>query len=562
VRLSRLWSFRFSLIDGCFLRVAGDNPNDADDSPSCLSPCRLDHNGASLPELPPPSIESLRSLVIMKTLSVCLAILAVACAAPLEQVVLSRNKPLVDSDSLQKYIGKNGLVERAGQLYEIAKQSEPENDHPTRVIGSQGHNATVQYILDSLASFGDYYQVSTQAFNAISGSIASYSVQIDGTNITEATAFYMTPPTPKKLPVIGRLSAALNDGCKPSDFVDTAGTIALIKRGACPFGDKSELAGLSGALAAIIYNNEEGANIPGTLGTPLGHEVATVGISKGHGESLVKRVQAGEHINASVCVDSEIILIDTQNVVAETKSGDKENIVMLGAHSDSVGAGPGINDDGSGTLSLLEVAKALSNFEVNNTVRFAWWSAEEEGLLGSDFYASMMTADENRRIRLFMDYDMMASPNFAYQIYNASNDKNPAGSGELKQLYVDFYEKEGVNYTFVPFDGRSDYDGFLRAGIPSGGVATGAEELKRPEEVPMFGGKAYIAYDPCYHELCDNLTNVDYNAWVVNTKLIAHSVASYARSFEGFPVRTPLGVHTFDVESASAYKYHGPHLAF
>jgi aminopeptidase Y len=152
-------------------------------------------------------------------------------------------------------------------------------------------------------------------------------------------------------------------------------------------------------------------------------------------------------------------------------------------------------------------------------VRFAWWAGEEEGLLGSDYYVANLPAEENAKIRLFMDYDMMGSPNFAYQIYDANNDDNPDGSGELKQLYIDWYESQGLNYTFIPFDGRSDYDGFIRNGIPGGGIATGAEGIKTAKEASQFGGVAGDWYDPCYHQLCDDVSNVNLTAWETNTRV-------------------------------------------
>jgi aminopeptidase Y len=132
----------------------------------------------------------------------------------------------------------------------------------------------------------------------------------------------------------------------------------------------------------------------------------------------------------------------------------------------------------------------------------------------------------------------VASPNFAYQIYNATNAYNPAGSEELRDLYVDWYKSQGLNYTFsmfpsaspaafyldinpfiVPFDGRSDYDGFIRAGIPAGGIATGAEAVKTKEEEEKFGGHAGQWLDPCYHQICDDLGNLNHTAWEVNTKV-------------------------------------------
>jgi len=189
-------------------------------------------------------------------------------------------------------------------------------------------------------------------------------------------------------------------------------------------------------------------------------------------------------------------------------------------------------------------------------VRFAWWAGEEEGLLGSDYYVSQLSDEENMKIRLFMDYDMLASPNYAYQVYNATNAVNPVGSEELRDLYIKYYEDNGVNYTFIPFDGRSDYDAFIKNGIPGGGIATGAEGIKSEDEQKMFGGKAGDWYDPCYHQLCDTVDNLALDAWVLNTKLVAHSIATYAASFNGFPKR--VGIKTETIQEPSLY--HGPKL--
>jgi aminopeptidase Y len=292
----------------------------------------------------------------------------------------------------------------------------------------------------------------------------------------------------------------------------------LIKRGTCPFGTKSELAGKSGAIAAVVYNNEKGS-VSGTLGTPSPYHIATFGISQEDALPFIDELNNGTSVDAIAYMNAEVNSISTTNIIAQTVAGDPENCVMLGAHSDSVTEGPGINDDGSGTMTLLEIATQLTNFTVNNCVRFAWWAGEEEGLLGSDYYVSVLPSAENKKIRLFMDYDMLASPNYAYQIYNATNAVNPIGSEELRDLYIDWYEEQGLNYTFIPFDGRSDYDGFIRGGIPGGGIATGAEGIKTKEEVAMFGGKAGDWYDPCYHQLCDDIGNLNMTAWVLNTKV-------------------------------------------
>lgn len=342
--------------------------------------------------------------------------------------------------------------------------------------------------------------------------------------------------------MFGDLVLVSNNGCEASDYPKSVnGSIAFIKRGVCAFGDKSSAAGRAGAVAAVIYNNAPG-DFGGTLGAPSDDHIATFGIALEDAEPYIKKLEDGKTVDASAYIDSSVRVTGTTNIIAQTTGGDQMNCVMLGGHSDSVDAGPGINDDGTGTLTLLEVATALSNFKVNNCVRFAWWAGEEEGLLGSDYYVSQLSVDENLKIRLFMDYDMLASPNYAYQVYDANNKANPVGSLELKELYTSFYNATGQNYTFIPFDGRSDYAAFISNGIPGGGIATGAEGVKTKEEVEMFGGVAGEWYDHCYHQLCDDLTNLNYEAWELNAKLVAHSAAVYAESFDGFPTRKVASV--------------------
>ncbi|KAF2877292.1 aminopeptidase Y precursor [Massariosphaeria phaeospora] len=477
--------------------------------------------------------------------------------APLD--VANEPKLLVDSAALQDLISGDRLLARAKKLYEVAKLGEHEYNHPTRVIGSAGHAGTLSYIYESILELGDYYDISNQSFPAVSGQVFEYKLVLGDTVSKSAAPMGLTPATKGKEPVYGDLVFVQNEGCSASDFPDSvAGNIAFIKRGTCPFGTKSEHAGQKGAVAAIVYNYETDP-VQGTLGTPSPNHVATFGLSGEEPSPILEQFSKNHSVDAIAYIDAEVSEIQTANIIAQTSAGDPANCVMLGAHSDSVAEGPGINDDGSGTISLLEVATQLTKFAVNNCVRFAWWAGEEEGLLGSDYYVDSLSPAENRRIRLFMDYDMMASPNFAYQIYNATNAANPLGSEQVRDLYIAWYEAAGLNYTFIPFDGRSDYDGFIRAGIPGGGIATGAEGIKSKDEAAMFGGEAGEWYDPCYHQLCDDVGNLNETAWIVNTKLIAHSVATYARSFKGFPERITRVAATASVYEEET-KYHGNKL--
>jgi aminopeptidase Y len=382
-----------------------------------------------------------------------------------------------------------------------------------------GHIATVDYIYASLAKLGDYYELSNQTFPAVVGSVFEQKLLLGDKEPPSAQAMSLSPPTKNgKQAVFGSLVLANNEGCDVSDYPSgVKGSIAFIKRGVCAFGDKSSAAGKAGAIAAVIYNNAPG-DFGGTLGAPSKNHIATFGISNEDALPYIKALEKGKTVESSAYLDSNVRETGTTNIIAQTKGGDQQNCVMLGGHSDSVDAGPGINDDGTGTLTLLEIATHLVNYEVNNCVRFAWWAGEEEGLLGSDYYVSQLSVEENMKIRLFMDYDMLASPNYAYQVYNANNKANPVGSEELRVLYTDYYASKGQNFTYIPFDGRSDYAAFISNGIPGGGIATGAEGVKTKEEVEMFGGDAGVWYDHCYHQLCDDLTNLNYEAWELNAK--------------------------------------------
>ncbi len=201
---------------------------------------------------------------------------------------------------------------------------------------------------------------------------------------------------------------------------------------------------------------------------------------------------------------------------------------MAGAHLDSVPEGPGINDNGSGTAALLEIATRMgASPPVGQAVRFAWWGSEEEGLIGSTQYVEGLSEADRRAIAVYLNFDMVGSPNPGYLAYDGDNSDNvgagpgPAGSGVVEQVLVDGLGAVGVRAEGTDFDGRSDYGPFIEAGIPSGGLFTGAEEIKTPEQAQLWGGAAGRPYDPCYHQRCDRLSNVDQAAFDRNLDAIA-----------------------------------------
>lgn len=304
---------------------------------------------------------------------------------------------------------------------------------------------------------------------------------------------------------------------------------------------KSALAGKAGAAALLIYNNAEGI-ISGTLGLPgrpEGDYIPTLSLSQTQGNDLVASITGGATITASIDVVTDIQNRSTLNVIATTSCGNTDSLLMLGAHTDSVFRGPGINDDGSGTLGILEVAKSLEKYKVNNAVRFGWWSGEEIGAEGSTHYVTSLRASEQAKIRAYLNFDMIASPNYVYAIYDGDGSTfgttGPAGSAEIEHFFEAFYTASGENFTSTALDGRSDYGPFLDINVPIGGTFTGAAELKTAEDVDMFGGTAGAPRDPNYHQAGDTVANLNMAAFTLNTKAIAAAVAEYAVSFDSLP---------------------------
>jgi Zn-dependent M28 family amino/carboxypeptidase len=180
----------------------------------------------------------------------------------------------------------------------------------------------------------------------------------------------------------------------------------------------------------------------------------------------------------------------------------------------------------------------MAKLNPENTLRFAWWGAEELGLIGSTAYVEELSEAELGRIALYMNYDMVGSPNYIFMVYDADESTFeapvtiPPGSTAIEDLYESYYTLIGEPYDDTEFSGRSDYQAFIEAGIPSGGLFTGAEVVKTPAQVAIWGGTAGEQFDPCYHEDCDTFANVDLHALDVNSDLIAFAMLTFAYSTE------------------------------
>lgn len=460
-------------------------------------------------------------------------------------------KELVSPKGLEALVKLEDLLAGSQKLQDFA-----DANGGNRAFGSAGHNETTEWLYQTLKATG-YYDVFKQPFVELF-TAATVGLTADGEDYPSEYFTYGPSAADLSAPIV----VVNNLGCDITDYpAEVAGNIALISRGTCNFSIKAANAKTAGAVGAIIYNNADGLIGGGTLGG-VGEYAPVLGVSGATGAILKESVAAGETI-AVLNIDTISENRTSYNVIAETKEGDHNNVLMLGGHTDSVFAGAGINDDGSGTIGSLIVALALAKFKVKNAVRFGFWSAEEFGKLGSFYYLKTLNGTigdegspaEAHKVRAYLNFDMIASPNYVLGIYDgdgsAFNFSGPAGSDTIEKDFQDFYTSKGKGYVPSIFSGRSDYAAFLENGIPSGGLFTGAEELKTEEEAELFGGEAGVALDVNYHKVGDTVDNLNNEAYLLNTQSIANSVAKYAVSFEGIPA----GNSTLRKRGADLYRF-------
>jgi aminopeptidase Y len=342
-------------------------------------------------------------------------------------------------------------------------------------------------------------------------------------------------------------------GCEAADFAGfTAGHIALISRGACTFAIKATNAYAAGASGVVIYNNAAGS-LNGTLGNGFTLNLPVTAVTQADGQVLAATPGLVLHLKT----DTFRGIATTYNVFAESVYGNPANVVMVGAHLDSVNAGPGIQDNGSGSAAILEVAEQMAKVKPRNKVRFALWGAEESSLVGSTYYVNNLSQAEKDKIALYLNFDMIGSPNHVFFIYDGDNSDGvgagpgPAGSDLIEKLFESYYTMVGQPFKGTDFSGRSDYGPFIAAGIPSGGLFTGAEGIKTAAEAAIWGGTAGSQYDPCYHLACDTYANINLFALEINSDAVAYSTLQYAmntadinavRGKGNFPTVDPSGI--------------------
>jgi Zn-dependent M28 family amino/carboxypeptidase len=326
--------------------------------------------------------------------------------------------------------------------HQAAFQAIADANGGNRFSGLPGHDASVDYVVERLEAAG--YDPEVQPFDYLAfqviGPSALQQTAPNAVTYTEGVDFGVidqSDPGDETAAVTAvdlqlGLGNTSTSGCEAADFAGfPQGNIALLQRGTCTFELKAENAAAAGAVGIVIFNQgntdaEDRNNIPAvTLTANNTSGIPVLGTTYDLGETLAGLVPGG--LTMRVFANTLREIKTTFNVLAETSHGNDDNVVMVGGHLDSVFAGPGINDNGSGSAAILEVAEQMKKVKPNNTVRFAWWGAEESGLVGSDFYVANLSQAERDQIALYLNFDMVGSPNYVRFVYDGGGNIGPAG---------------------------------------------------------------------------------------------------------------------------------------
>ena len=438
------------------------------------------------------------------------------------------------ASALHDKVTTDAMMARLSKLQDIANAN-----NGTRAVGTPGYEATVDYVANTLRASG--FDVQTPEFSARVFHAEKPVVSVAGQTVEARALEYSLGTGPDG--VSGPLVVAPggdSPGCAAADYdnLPVRGAVVLVDRGTCPFAQKEDAAAQRGAVAMIVADNVDEEEMGGTLGVDTNVKIPVVNVTRSVGMQLHARPGP---VKIQLTASSKSF--KARNVIAQTKTGSPTDVVMAGAHLDSVLEGPGINDDGSGVAAILETAVQLGNSpHVRNAVRFGFWGAEELGLIGSRNYVESLNLESLKNIALYLNFDMLASPNPGYFTYDGDQSLPadargtpvvPEGSAGIERTLVAYLKSAGKTAQDTSFDGRSDYDGFTRAGIPSGGLFSGAEDKMSDDQAKLWGGTAGAPFDPNYHQKTDTLDHIDRTSLGIQGGGVAYAVALYAQDLGG-----------------------------
>jgi len=459
---------------------------------------------------------------------------------------------------------------------EIADQNPGPDGHPSRNSGEPGYKASADYVANLMQQAG--YDVTLQkyqflyyaytgipSFSEVSPTAKTYVLNDDwgpGQSTGSANAA-LQPAGGIILPPTETPTSA--SGCTASDFNGfVPGRIALIQRGSCFFGVKVLNAQAAGASGVVIFN--EGNSNPDRTGLQLGSLLDAAGnpivptipvafTTFAEGQRLFTEYQQAVQNHTALPVMSISIQAivdpnrDDWNVIAESKGGDKNHVLVVDAHLDAI-YGAGMLDNASGSATILDIAQQMKNVQPRNKLRFIWFGGEELGLLGSAYYVNNLPSNELSHIGYDLDADVTATPNyivgvldpaspdfFGGTVTNTFPNRVYKASTIARDQAVSYFDSIGLNHEFLAPTG-TDAINFNLVGIPASGLLTGQDCCKSQHEVDLFGGYLgnYEGNIPSFDGgcvdnpflWCDNLSNNDPNVLTFMSKAFASMVVQMA----------------------------------
>ncbi|OBK15039.1 M28 family peptidase [Mycobacterium asiaticum] len=470
-----------------------------------------------------------------------LAVVLAACSASHS----SRPSPPAPDpgDALAAKVTADAMFVHLRALQDIA------NAHNgSRAAGTPGYDASVEYIAGALRNKG--FEVSTPRFerlHTVSEGKPTLTAAGRSFPVEQASLLVRTPTGGLAGPVARPTQPA---GCAAGDYPAALprGAIAVVDDSRCSVVDKQNSAVAKGAAGVIVVSQPTGRGVPPTLFNPgyynqLTLPVAVVGAA---GAAALARTTG----TVRLVLDAENVRIISRNVLAQTKTGAPNEVVMVGSHLDSPVDSPGINNAGSGVAAVLETALQMGPLPpVTNAVRFAFWGAAENGLNGAMDYVFGLDNAQLNNIALYLNFDMLGSPNPGF--FTDDGDQSgpasaevasadvPEGSAGIERTLAGYLNLAGERPADMPLNTNTDYHPFLVAGVPVGGMNTGASQTKTTVQARLWGGQAGAAFDPNYRKAVDNVEAVNRAALAVMGAGVAFAVGTYAGSIGGVNGVTP-----------------------
>nr|WP_234808606.1 M28 family peptidase [Mycolicibacter terrae] len=447
------------------------------------------------------------------------------------------------SNRLAGQVKVDAMLAHLQRLQEIA-----DAHHHDRADGTPGFDAGADYVANALRDKGfDVQTPEITRLDTTSPGKPTLTVGGIGYAVDQASLLVRTPVGGVTGPVI---RPTRSTGCAAADYPATVprGGIAVVSDAGCSVVVKQNVAAERGAAALIVVS------LPSRNGAPAGlfptdyYDQLTmpVAVTGRDGDRALRRTTG----KVRLVLDAVTVKVTSKNILAQTKTGSEHDVVMVGAHLDSAPGSPGINDNGSGVAAVLETALQLGPApSAANAVRFAFWAAEEQQLGGSTDYVFGLDRDQLNDIAVYLDFDMLASPNPGFFTYDGDQSALPsrdiapgdvpAGSAGVERTLAGYLNLVGVRPADMPLSSDTDYSPFLVAGVPVGGITTGASQLKTTAQARLWGGKPGAAFDPNYHGPGDTIAKTNRHALALTGSAVAFAVATYAQSIGG-PNGVPL----------------------